>query len=559
VATPILTTAGWKTMTTIEVGDQVYHPGGHPIDVTDVTPVYTGRPCYQVETTDGRSVVCDGEHQWTVNDRRSNRGWEVLSTGKLVGLGLTRNKGGGGKYAFKLPSQQAIISKPADLPVDPYLLGAWLGDGTTGKSEITCIESEADELTKLLPVTVTSVRAAGNARRINFRITPNKSRDGFPARCRELGIWTSKRIPNAYLTAGTEQRLALLQGLCDTDGSIDPNGRVRFCSTRKEMAEQVLYLARSLGWRATITTGVSSYGGKVYGASYCISWTHNAHESPPFRLRRKLARVNTRPSRAGERTAVSIRSITPVDSRAVRCITVDSDDHLWLAGRHLLPTRNCQWVDAMQPGVMPAEHWSETMDHRSRRAEGSPLYAALDVNYERSRSYVAIAARRKDGNLHIEVVSGARGTDWVIPWLAERKDKFAGVAVQKTGAPASGLIEDLKAARVPVAEWGPGGEVAAGSELFYDQISQHRVFHRPAPVLDRAAASGVSRRVVDGWVFSRRESPVDVSPLIACAAAVWLEHKPPRPPPEISPWPDEDTLAAWEAEAEAEAKESQEV
>lgn len=551
ITTPILTTGGWKTMETIEVGDQVYHPDGHPIDVVHVTPIYTDRPCYEVVTTDGRSVVADDEHRWTVNDRRSNRGWEVFNTGELVRRGLGRNAGGGGAYAFRLPRQYPIISKPVDLPIDPYLLGAWLGDGTAGKAEITCIESEADELTELLQVNVTSVRAAGNARRINFRTTPQKSRDGFPAHCRALGIWNDKHIPDPYLTAGTEQRLALLQGLCDTDGSIDTNGRIRFCSTRKDMAEQVLYLARSLGWRATIRTGVSSYGGKVCGPAYYVSWTHDADEPAPFRLRRKLALIQKRPSRAGERTTVSIRSVTPVDSRPVRCITVSSPDSLFLAGRGLVSTRNCQWVDALEPGIIPAEHWQETLDPVSRRDETAKVYAALDVNYERSRSFIAIAARRPDGKLHVEVIQAARGTEWVVPWLQERKGKFAAVAVQKTGAPASGMIDDLRRAGLKVVEWGPGTEIVAGSGMFYDLIVQHEVYHRPAPLLDRAAGSAIARRVADGWIFDRRNSPVDVSPLVACAAAVWAEHSKIPGPPTVHSWPEEDEMQQWEQEADA--------
>lgn len=215
-----------------------------------------------------------------------------------------------------------------------------------------------------------------------------------------------------------------------------------------------------------------------------------------------------------------------------------------------MPTQQCQWVDAMQPGIIPAEHWAETMEHNSKRAEGSEVYAALDVNYERSRSYVAIAARRDDGNLHIEVANAARGTDWVIPWLAARSDKFKGVAIQKTGAPASGMLEDLRRAGVPVVEWGPGQEVAGGSALFYDQICEHRVYHRPAAILDRAAASGVSRNVGDGWIFDRRNSPVDISPLVACAAAVWLEHQVPGAPPQVHMWPDDDVIEQWLADAD---------
>lgn len=208
----------------------------------------------------------------------------------------------------------------------------------------------------------------------------------------------------------------------------------------------------------------------------------------------------------------------------------------------------CQWVDAMEPGVIPPEHWMETTDANSRRAEDSPVFAAIDVNYDRSRSYVAIAAKREDGNLHIEVVQAARGTDWVVEWMADRKDKFAGVVVQKTGAPASGLIPDLERAGIKVTEWGPGNVVARGCGDFYDAIIEHRIYHRPAPVLDRAAASGVARNFNEAWVFDRRNSPVDVSPLVACAAAAWLAQEPVRKPPEVHLWPDDDVIAQWENE-----------
>lgn len=211
----------------------------------------------------------------------------------------------------------------------------------------------------------------------------------------------------------------------------------------------------------------------------------------------------------------------------------------------------CMWVDAIEPGIIPAIHWAETVDKESRRKDvNTPVYAGLDVNYERSRSFIAIASRRKDGNLHIEVINGARGTDWVIPWLAERKKMFKGVAVQAIGAPATSMIEDLRKAGVPVVEWGPGKEVANGSGEFYDGICEHKIFHRPAPVLDRAAAAGVPRNVGEGWVFDRRHSLVDVSPIVACVAAAWLEHRGPKAPPMIHAWPDEDTLKQWEDTAD---------
>lgn len=208
----------------------------------------------------------------------------------------------------------------------------------------------------------------------------------------------------------------------------------------------------------------------------------------------------------------------------------------------------CQTVDALEPGIIPAEFWQDGMDVNSRRAESSLVYAALDVNYDRTRSYVAIAARRDDDALHVEVIQAARGTDWVVPWLAERKASFQGVAVQKTGAPVSGMIGDLKREGVPVVEWGPGLELQSGCALFFDGICEHTIFHRPQPILDRAAASGVARRMGDAWVFDRRNSPVDVAPMVACAAAVWLEGRPPESTPNIWEWPSDEQIEQWQNE-----------
>ena len=105
----------------------------------------------------------------------------------------------------------------------------------------------------------------------------------------------------------------------------------------------------------------------------------------------------------------------------------------------------CQWVDSLQPGIIPAQAWMDTLDKTSARASDSPVYACIDVNYHRTRGYIGIAARRPDGDTHIEVLpTPAKGTDWINTWLTERKDRFAGICIQRTGAPASSLILDLQ-------------------------------------------------------------------------------------------------------------------
>ena len=215
----------------------------------------------------------------------------------------------------------------------------------------------------------------------------------------------------------------------------------------------------------------------------------------------------------------------------------------------------CQWVDSLDPGIIPAQAWADTIDKTSRRADGAPAYVCLDVNYHRTRAYIGMAARRADGKIHVEVLqTPAKGTDWVPEWLASRKNLFAGLCVQRTGAPASSMIEDLRAAGLDVVEWGaPVSQLSSGAGEFYDGIVNGAIRHRPAQVLDKAAASTVSSNSGDAWFFSRRNSPVDAAPLVAVAGAVWLLNNPPPTPgpPTVWEWPDDDTLDAWRTEAAA--------
>ena len=183
----------------------------------------------------------------------------------------------------------------------------------------------------------------------------------------------------------------------------------------------------------------------------------------------------------------------------------------------------CQWVDALEPGIIPSEHWAATTDVESKRAEGAPVWASVDVNFQRTKAYVAIASRRDDDKLHIEVVAAERGTEWIVPWLTERKDRFDGVVIQARGAPASGLIDPIREAGIEVLELG-GSDLTKAYGYMFDMICEHKVAHRPSPVLDAAAEAAKAKILGDSWVIDRKNSTVDASPLVACFQAAWGEQ-----------------------------------
>ena len=190
---------------------------------------------------------------------------------------------------------------------------------------------------------------------------------------------------------------------------------------------------------------------------------------------------------------------------------------------HVFRTENlCQWVTADVESVFGVGVWESGVDETSRTADNTDLVLSVDVSHNREMSYISVAGLREDGNTHVEVIAMREGPEWVAPFLRTEfaKTGALGVVIQGRGAPASSLIEPLEDAGVPVIKCeGAGLGIAHGQ--FFDAVKSGRVFHVPQPVLDIAAADGVMKPLGDVSVWDRRKSPVDVSPMIACAQALW--------------------------------------
>lgn len=376
--TPILTAnRGWVPMVDLRVGDRVFHPSGRAVGVTYVSDVKLNHVCYEVTTTDGRRVVADAGHLWTVEDRRQRRVRE-MTTLDLVRDGLTRYEGGV-EFRYRLPLQAEVDLPEADLPVDPYLLGAWLGNGDSSSSYMTFNVNDAQHWEEAITasgyVPTSKLDAHGRGQRTLINATsPGKGRASrsLVGKLRQLNLLNDKHIPEDYLLSAANQRLSLLQGLLDTDGYIDPRqGTVEFSSTNRNLAEGVLFLARSLGWRATLKEGKSTLYGVDMGPKYRVGFTPKLCDGKnPFRLPRKARLVQAEDGGAG-RFAVSIKSVERVATRPVCCIKVDSNDGLFLAGRDLIATHNTHFLTGAvfglsvnRPGLLTiwTAHHTKTSD-----------------------------------------------------------------------------------------------------------------------------------------------------------------------------------------------------
>lgn len=324
--TEVPTPEGWKNIGDLEAGDQVFDRWGEPVKVSGVAPIHVGRECYRVTFDDGSSVVTDGSHRWkAVEWSNRPKGEQVVTTKEMLDRGLNTKYGA----RWRLPKSEGFDSPDtADLLIDPYLLGIWLGDGATDAGYIHCHEADFDEMSEGIEHTVA---ATVPGRESVVRWLPR----GLRSLLRQGGLLGNKHIPESYMFASRAQRKALLAGLIDTDGHVVPGtNSVTFVQGKERLARDVYSLVRSFGWGASIRSRVDerSRTGLMWKVQFCVE------EELPTRLARKALGdyANGKKNRAWPK----VISIEPVDSVPVRCIEVDNDDHLFVFGRSGFLTHN---------------------------------------------------------------------------------------------------------------------------------------------------------------------------------------------------------------------------
>ncbi|HSO55907.1 MAG TPA: replicative DNA helicase, partial [Actinomycetes bacterium] len=366
--TPLPTPTGWTTMGEIAVGDQLIAADGKPTTVVAATDVMHGRPCYEVEFSDGTVVVADAEHQWLTETRASRRSaWaaargynrtrtqrtfpSVRTTEEILAT-LRCN-------ATERRSNHAVVNtRPLDLPAQelllaPYALGAWLGDGHAAGARITTadpeivVHLEADGLWVVpggglnyslrLPQPPPTCSDCGGPSSGMVQCQACRNQHGtVQGVLRTLGVLGNKHIPRAYLRTSEAQRRSLLAGLLDTDGTVSPSGAVQFCVTSRRLARDTFELIVSLGYRCSLRT--KPVKGRTPASSTAYTLTFSTTDEV-FRLERKrlVHKERRGPGRTGKRFITAVRAVPSVP---VRCVEVDGADHLYLASRSMIPTHN---------------------------------------------------------------------------------------------------------------------------------------------------------------------------------------------------------------------------
>ena len=345
--TPLPTPTGWTTMGEVQPGDILLDETGEPTAVTFKSDVQYD-DTYLVKFSDGAEIVASGPHQWNtltqkvrgnisrrrhVLDWRDH--WEESATLTTVDIADTLRPSNARNHA--IPINRAIVGAGADLPVDPYILGAWLGDGASADASMTAgsharfiVDEFAERGYELRHAPTSGV--SGDLR---FTFT----HQNFMQDIRPLNLKNNKHIPDAYLRASVAQRWELLRGLMDTDGFVKPGSST--CGidfTNEALARGTVELVRSLGVRISITAADSYLGSEKFGIRYRMvfnpqrsPFSKSCYKSDQFKL------VGAQESRKTVRTVVSVERI---DTVATACVQVDSPRSLYLASEWMIPTHN---------------------------------------------------------------------------------------------------------------------------------------------------------------------------------------------------------------------------
>lgn len=333
IRTPVPTPSGWKTMADIVPGDQVFDERGERCNVTAVSEVMLNRPCYRVEFSDGVSVIADADHQWLTKTRYpdGNRTWTTEEISKSLRVEYDGSAG----WNHSILVTKAVDYPEADLPVEPYLLGVWLGDGTSANGNITCAFAD-DAIIERLYTRGHAVHGKNYAKKDRVGLY---SICGFTKQLRLAGLINNKHIPAKYLTASREQRIELLRGLMDTDGSISGKSAIaEFSNTNERLIDDVVQLVASLGYKPMKGCKVAKIEGREIGLAYRVCFKPFA-ENSVFGLERKAQRQLPYTGRPRSQNR-HIVAVTPVESVPVKCLQVDSPSRCYLITTRYVPTHN---------------------------------------------------------------------------------------------------------------------------------------------------------------------------------------------------------------------------
>ena len=337
---PILTVNGWKQMGDIRIGDELVAPmNREPSIVTGIYPQGV-KPIYKITTSDGRTTRCGWEHLWRIytkkqvsKSRKGVGGFFVKTTQEIKEGYLDKGK------SVYLPIALPYLGKEKALPIDPYVLGVWLGDGCSGHVGFVVSNDERDIVEKISNRLDSTYRMHSD-HNYNNRIHKNGNVKSVISNLNTIGLNVYSRerfIPQEYLHASIEQRMDLLKGLMDSDGNVEEKNRFSFSTTSTKLKDDFVELCRGLGY----IVGVYKENRTRYESGVCwdvsiqtndIIFSSQKHLSRYYANLEKYKNKN----REYKHDFIRIVSIEYIGDMEAQCIMVSNKDHLYITNDYIV-------------------------------------------------------------------------------------------------------------------------------------------------------------------------------------------------------------------------------
>lgn len=342
--TELPTPNGFIKLIDLQEGDELFDERGKICKVVKLYPIQVSPESYRITFDDGTIVDACADHLWSTytkqdrialsNFKKGRSNYHPIPTVKNTKeLLLTLKKNGESNHS--IPNCSPVNYPEKELPIDPYLLGLWLGDGNQyGTIETADPIVLAEYKHHIVPSSIRNSKScAYRVEGLTSKLTKLRLIKNTHSK---IGDFYDKHIPDIYMHSSFEQRLALLQGLLDSDGHCEKNGVVEFTQVREKLSYQVYELILSLGIKANISKNRSVLKKQICKDRYRIRFVTKL---PVFRLDRKLKNVKNN-IHSTKSTHRFIRKIEQIESIPMRCLKVDSPSHLFLITRSFIPTHN---------------------------------------------------------------------------------------------------------------------------------------------------------------------------------------------------------------------------
>ena len=530
----------------LKVGDKVFGRHGQIETVTGIYP-HKDMDIYRLTLVDGRYIDCGKDHLWNYKSRHGNgaKKWKTISTEELMKKKLARPRPNGRvEYNFVLPQNEALQRPAKKYRIDPYVIGAFLGNASFRKSYIKYSSDDEEnvaEIARLLNAkykqTLPNRESDYGWEFITGKWRGNQDKllqtaDVLAEAPELIGTYSGEKfIPDAYKFGSIEQRWALIQGLFDTDGTIDNTTRynISYSTTSKRLADDLREVLWSLGIPTSINKWSNARDGKPSD-----TFEYNIHVKVMNKDKAKFFRLSRKKQRALEATkivkkrekkfdTVAIKSIEKLPKKAdMTCIMVDDPEHLYVAGKSCIVTHNTELAKVASEALqIPLKRFDMS---RYPRPEDSVDFANQLANaaWSAPNAYILIDEAEKSTrecmNILLQVLDDARLTS---PNNPNRVISFAGNIINLTTNVASEVYQhEARFSAHKLAN----GEQKSDTKLIYQALSDTDEFETavlgridviiPFSPLPRTAMASIAKRELDTnlSIAETRNRPIFVSP-----------------------------------------------